>query len=92
MTKVLPTGPAFRITLQNMEASLPQGWNSPEPGEDPMISGGGARMRNRIREWGQGLVEYGLILLLIALVVLVALTVFGQSVSSLYSQVVSSWP
>ncbi|WP_448593491.1 Flp family type IVb pilin [Thermoflexus hugenholtzii] len=57
-----------------------------------MISGGGALMRNRIREWGQGLVEYGLILLLIALVVLVALTVFGQSVSSLYSRVVSSWP
>ncbi len=57
-----------------------------------MSSGGGARMRNRIRERGQGLVEYGLILLLIALVVLVALTVFGQSVSSLYSQVVSSWP
>ncbi|MFZ8844629.1 MULTISPECIES: class III signal peptide-containing protein [Thermoflexus] len=49
-------------------------------------------MRNRIRERGQGLVEYGLLILLIALVVLVALTVFGQSVSSLYSQVVSSWP
>ena len=57
-----------------------------------MISRGKALMRNRIRERGQGLVEYGLILLLIALVVLVALTVFGQSVSSLYSQVVSSWP
>ncbi|WP_448601411.1 class III signal peptide-containing protein [Thermoflexus hugenholtzii] len=49
-------------------------------------------MRNRIRERGQGLVEYGLLILLIALVVLVALTVFGQSVSSLYSQVVSGWP
>jgi pilus assembly protein Flp/PilA len=49
-------------------------------------------MRNRIRERGQGLVEYGLLILLIALVVLVALTVFGQSVSALYSQVVSSWP
>jgi Flp pilus assembly pilin Flp len=40
-------------------------------------------MRTRIQERGQGLVEYGLLILLIALVVLVALTVFGQSVSSL---------
>jgi Flp pilus assembly pilin Flp len=37
-------------------------------------------------------VEYGLILLLIALVVLVALTVFGRSVSVLYSRIVSGWP
>ncbi len=44
------------------------------------------------REEGQGLVEYGLIILLIALIVLIALTVFGQTVSSLYSQVVSNWP
>ncbi|GBD09735.1 hypothetical protein HRbin22_01995 [Candidatus Thermoflexus japonica] len=44
------------------------------------------------REEGQGLVEYALIVLFIALIVLVALTVFGQTVSSLYSQVVSSWP
>ncbi len=44
------------------------------------------------REKGQGLVEYALLLLLIALIVLIALTVFGQTVSGLYSQVVSSWP
>ncbi len=44
------------------------------------------------REEGQGLVEYALIVLFIALAVLIALTVFGQTVSSLYSQVVSNWP
>lgn len=44
------------------------------------------------REEGQGLVEYALLVLFIALIVLVALTVFGQTISSLYSQVVSSWP
>ncbi len=44
------------------------------------------------REEGQGLVEYALLVLFIALIVLIALTVFGQTISSLYSQVVSSWP
>ncbi|WP_322800377.1 hypothetical protein [Thermoflexus sp.] len=44
------------------------------------------------REAGQGLVEYALLALLIALAVLVALTVFGQAVSGLYSQVLSRWP
>lgn len=43
-------------------------------------------------EEGQGLVEYALLVLLIALIVLIALTVFGQTVSSLYSQVVANWP
>lgn len=51
-----------------------------------------ATMSRFRREEGQGLVEYGLILLFVALVVLIALTVFGQTVSGLYSQVVSSWP
>lgn len=44
------------------------------------------------REVGQGLVEYALIALLIALVVLVALTIFGQTVSGLYSRILSAWP
>ncbi len=44
------------------------------------------------REAGQGLVEYALLVLFIALIVLVALAIFGQTVSSLYSDVVSSWP
>lgn len=38
-------------------------------------------------EKGQGLVEYALILVLIALVVIVALELFGISVSDLFSDV-----
>jgi len=91
MTKVLPPGPAFWITLEKQSLPASRTERS-RAGGGPDELRGGARMRNRIRERGQGLVEYGLILLLIALVVLVALTVFGQSVSALYSQVVSSWP
>ncbi len=41
---------------------------------------------------GQGLVEYALILLLIALVVIVSLAVFGSSVGNLYSNIVSHIP
>ncbi len=44
------------------------------------------------REQGQGLVEYALLVLLIALIALAAVMVFGQRISILYSQVVSSWP
>ncbi len=43
-------------------------------------------------EEGQGLVEYALLVLFVALIVLIALTVFGQTISNLYSQIVSSWP
>ncbi len=44
------------------------------------------------REEAQGLVEYALLIMLIALIALAAVMVFGQGVSTLYSQVVSSWP
>lgn len=37
--------------------------------------------------WGQGLVEYGLVLMLIAIVVVGAVTVFGSKTSALYSKV-----
>ena len=40
-----------------------------------------------IREEGQGLVEYALILILIAVAVVVALAVFGTQLSDLYSRV-----
>jgi pilus assembly protein Flp/PilA len=39
------------------------------------------------REEGQGLVEYALILVLIAIVVIAILTVLGQRVSTVFSQV-----
>jgi pilus assembly protein Flp/PilA len=44
------------------------------------------------REEGQGLVEYAFIILLIAIVVIVALLVFGPMVGSLYSNLLAQWP
>lgn len=41
------------------------------------------------REEGQGLVEYALILVLIAIVVIIILTTLGGVVSNVFSQIVS---
>ncbi len=47
----------------------------------------------RLREEdGQTLMEYAVILLLIALAVIAALALFGGQVLALYDQVVGSWP
>ena len=43
-------------------------------------------------EEGQGLVEYAVILMLIAIVVIAILTIFGTQLSSLYSRITSSVP
>ena len=40
-----------------------------------------------VKEEGQGLVEYGLILVLIMVVVVAVMTVFGGKVSTLFSSV-----
>ena len=40
-----------------------------------------------VKEEGQGLVEYGLILVLIMVVVVAILTVFGGKVSNIYSSI-----
>jgi pilus assembly protein Flp/PilA len=40
------------------------------------------------REEGQGLVEYALILALVALVVIVMVTIFGPAVGNLFSNVI----
>ena len=41
------------------------------------------------KERGQGLVEYALIIILIALVVIVAVTVFGEQISLTFSRIVN---
>jgi len=47
----------------------------------------------RLREEdGQTLMEYAVILLLIALAVIAALTLFGGQILALYNRVVGSWP
>lgn len=43
-------------------------------------------------EQGQGLVEYSLLLILIAMVVIIALTFLGTSLSTLYSEIVEAVP
>lgn len=42
------------------------------------------------QEEGQGLVEYGLILVLVAIVVVIILTLLGTQVSNIFSRIVSS--
>jgi pilus assembly protein Flp/PilA len=43
-----------------------------------------------LREKGQGLVEYALILVLIAVVVIVVLSLLGTQVSAVFSQIASA--
>lgn len=43
-------------------------------------------------EKGQGLVEYALILVLVAAAVVAGLTVFGGTLNNTFSKIASSWP
>jgi pilus assembly protein Flp/PilA len=43
-------------------------------------------------EKGQGLVEYALILVLVAAAVVAGLTVFGGTLNNAFSKIASSWP
>lgn len=45
----------------------------------------------KFSEKGQGLIEYALILVFIAIVVLLAVGIFGESVGGLFSQVVGEF-
>ena len=45
-----------------------------------------------IAENGQGLVEYSLILLLIALVLIVVLSIFGTELADVYSNIIDQIP
>lgn len=49
-------------------------------------------MRYLPREEGQGLTEYGLVLVLIAVIVVVILRLLGTQVSDMFSQITSSFP
>jgi len=50
------------------------------------------KLVEHIGDEGQGLVEYALILLLVAAAVLLALSGFGVSLAGLYNQIVSAFP
>jgi len=49
-------------------------------------------MKRRLDESGQGLVEYALILVLVAIVVLIALALLGPAVGNIFSLVNSMIP
>ena len=49
-------------------------------------------MSFNVRDEGQGMVEYALIILLIALVLIILLVIVGSQLSGLYSQIISSFP
>ena len=49
-------------------------------------------MKIAFKEKGQGLVEYALILVLIAVVVLAALTVMGPVIGNVYTKINTSLP
>jgi Flp pilus assembly pilin Flp len=43
-------------------------------------------------EEGQGLVEYSLIIALIAIVIIMALALFGTTLGAYYSSIAAAWP
>lgn len=43
-------------------------------------------------EEGQGIVEYALIIALVVLVIILSLTLFGQSIANLYQNIVNGFP
>ena len=45
-----------------------------------------------VEDTGQGLIEYSLILLLIALAVIITLSVYGTDLADLYSNVIDNIP
>lgn len=45
-----------------------------------------------IREKGQGTIEYGLLIILIAIILILVLALLGSQISNFYSYIVSSWP
>lgn len=45
-----------------------------------------------VGEEGQGLVEYSLIILFIAILVIVALALFGSALLAYYNKIIELWP
>ena len=52
----------------------------------------GTSMKDTILQRGQGLAEYAIIIMLIAIVVIAIVAIFGDDVAGLYSEVVAQWP
>ena len=46
---------------------------------------------NKEGQQGQGLMEYALVLVLVAVVVIAIITLFGPAVGNMYSRITSGW-
>jgi Flp pilus assembly pilin Flp len=44
------------------------------------------------KESGQGLLEYALIISLVAIVIIIAVTAFGESLLEFYQRIIDAWP
>lgn len=56
------------------------------------LAKGGKTMLSSTRESGQGLVEYALILVLVAVVIIAVLAILGPVIGNMFSRVNSSLP
>jgi pilus assembly protein Flp/PilA len=57
-----------------------------------VLEGKGEAMLFLPHEEGQGLLEYGLVLVLVAVIVAAVLLLLGPTIENLYSTVVNMWP
>ena len=48
-------------------------------------------MRNALNERGQGLVEYGLIIVMVAIVVILVLVIMGPAIGNIFSNIVANF-
>lgn len=46
----------------------------------------------RVREDGQGLAEYGMLIVLVAILLVVLLAVFGNQLRGFFTTIVNAWP
>ena len=46
----------------------------------------------QIKERGQGLLEYSLAIVLVAVIIIIALVAFGEKIVEFYQQVIDAWP
>ncbi len=47
-------------------------------------------MNTSVREQGQSLIEYALILILVAIIVIIVIYLFGPAIGNLYSNIIQS--
>ena len=83
----------FLSSLSKVFRSNPMPQKSPRsPGSVPLTERRWGRMLFYKKERGQGMVEYALLIALLAIVVIFMIEVMGTAVSGMYSNIVSAFP